>query len=282
MTKTEKEKMIAGELYFAGDPELTADRAFARGQIRLINQAESSELRTQLLKETFGKTGNRLYMEPSIYFDYGYNIKVGENFYANFNSIFLDVSTITIGDNCMFAPNVQLYTATHPLNPVKRNSGLEYAQPITIGDNVWIGGGSIIMPGVTLGNNVVVGAGSVVTKSFPDNVVVAGNPAKIIKRVDGDQSLDLQEVRKKIDKIDQQIAALLEERMNAVTEVGQLKKQADQAILDTDREQKVLKNVSDAIQDPALKEPILDTYQDIMKHSRNYQSSLRKGKHEND
>ncbi|MGG5357456.1 MULTISPECIES: chorismate mutase [unclassified Enterococcus] len=280
MTKTEKEKMIAGELYFANDPELTADRALARGQIRLINQAESSELRMQLLKETFGKTGKHLYMEPSIYFDYGYNISVGENFYANFNSIFLDVSKITIGDNCMFAPNVQLYTATHPLNPDQRNSGQEYAQPITIGDNVWIGGGAIIMPGVTLGNNVVVGAGAVVTKSFPDNVVVAGNPAKIIKKIEEEQpTSELKDVRKKIDSIDQQIAVLLEERMNAVTEVNRLKKQTDKAILDTDREKAVLNNVSDAVQNAALKQPILETYHDIMKHSRNYQSDLRKEKH---
>jgi maltose O-acetyltransferase len=151
--KTEKEKMIAGELYFANDPELVADRMFARSQSQIINQAESAELRSQLLKETFGRTGKKIYMEPVINFDYGYNIFVGENFYANFNCTFLDVSTIEIGDNCMFAPNVQLYTATHPLHPVKRNSGLEYAKPIKIGNNVWLGGGVIVTPGVTLGDN---------------------------------------------------------------------------------------------------------------------------------
>ncbi len=158
--RTEKEKMIAGELYFANDPELVADRQYARSQSTIINQAETAELRSQLLKETFGKTGEKIYMEPTINFDYGYNIRVGENFYANYNCTFLDVSTIEIGDNCMFAPNVQLYTATHPLHPVKRNSGLEYAKPIKIGHNVWLGGGVIVTPGVTLGNNVVVGAGS--------------------------------------------------------------------------------------------------------------------------
>lgn len=141
--------MIAGELYFANDPELVADRMFARSQSQIINQAESAELRSQLLKETFGRTG-KIYMEPVINFDYGYNIFVGR-ILCKFQLYILDVSTIEIGDNCMFAPNVQLYTATHPLHPVKRNSGLEYAKPIKIGNNVWLGGGVIVTPGVTLG-----------------------------------------------------------------------------------------------------------------------------------
>lgn len=223
--KTEKEKMIAGELYFANDPELVADRMFARSQSQIINQAESAELRSQLLKETFGRTGKKIYMEPVINFDYGYNIFVGENFYANFNCTFLDVSTIEIGDNCMFAPNVQLYTATHPLHPVKRNSGLEYAKPIKIGNNVWLGGGVIVTPGVTLGDNVVVGAGSVVTKSFPDNVVIAGNPARIIKTVEEELTEEsLETLRHKIDMIDRELIALLEKRMDTVTKIGQVKK----------------------------------------------------------
>lgn len=164
-------------------------------------------------------------MEPVINFDYGYNIFVGENFYANFNCTFLDVSTIEIGDNCMFAPNVQLYTATHPLHPVKRNSGLEYAKPIKIGNNVWLGGGVIVTPGVTLGDNVVVGAGSVVTKSFPDNVVIAGNPARIIKTVEEELTEEsLETLRHKIDMIDRELVALLEKRMDTVTKIGQVKK----------------------------------------------------------
>ena len=274
--KTEKEKMIAGELYFANDPELVADRMFARSQSQIINQAESAELRSQLLKETFGRTGKKIYMEPVINFDYGYNIFVGENFYANFNCTFLDVSTIEIGDNCMFAPNVQLYTATHPLHPVKRNSGLEYAKPIKIGNNVWLGGGVIVTPGVTLGDNVVVGAGSVVTKSFPDNVVIAGNPARIIKTVEEELTEEsLETLRHKIDMIDRELVALLEKRMDTVTKIGQVKKEGNQAVYDEKREQQVLDKVVSLLKNKGYKETITDTYVDLMKHSREYQNKMK-------
>lgn len=274
--KTEKEKMIAGELYFANDPELVADRMFARSQSQIINQAESAELRSQLLKETFGRTGKKIYMEPVINFDYGYNIFVGENFYANFNCTFLDVSTIEIGDNCMFAPNVQLYTATHPLHPVKRNSGLEYAKPIKIGNNVWLGGGVIVTPGVTLGDNVVVGAGSVVTKSFPDNVVIAGNPARIIKTVEEELTEEsLETLRHKIDMIDRELVVLLEKRMDTVTKIGQVKKEENQAVYDAKREQQVLDKVVSLLKNKGYKETITDTYVDLMKHSREYQNKMK-------
>ena len=274
--KTEKEKMIAGELYFANDPELVADRMFARSQSQIINQAESAELRSQLLKETFGRTGKKIYMEPVINFDYGYNIFVGENFYANFNCTFLDVSTIEIGDNCMFAPNVQLYTATHPLHPVKRNSGLEYAKHIKIGNNVWLGGGVIVTPGVTLGDNVVVGAGSVVTKSFPDNVVIAGNPARIIKTVEEELTEEsLETLRHKIDMIDRELVALLEKRMDTVTKIGQVKKEENQAVYDAKREQQVLDKVVSLLKNKGYKETITDTYVDLMKHSREYQNKMK-------
>ncbi|MDO8028836.1 chorismate mutase [Enterococcus faecium] len=274
--KTEKEKMIAGELYFANDPELVADRMFARSQSQIINQAESAELRSQLLKETFGRTGKKIYMEAVINFDYGYNIFVGENFYANFNCTFLDVSTIEIGDNCMFAPNVQLYTATHPLHPVKRNSGLEYAKPIKIGNNVWLGGGVIVTPGVTLGDNVVVGAGSVVTKSFPDNVVIAGNPARIIKTVEEELTEEsLETLRHKIDMIDRELVALLEKRMDTVTKIGQVKKEENQAVYDAKREQQVLDKVVSLLKNKGYKETITDTYVDLMKHSREYQNKMK-------
>lgn len=274
--KTEKEKMIAGELYFANDPELVADRMFARSQSQIINQAESAELRSQLLKETFGRTGKKIYMEPVINFDYGYNIFVGENFYANFNCTFLDVSTIEMGDNCMFAPNVQLYTATHPLHPVKRNSGLEYAKPIKIGNNVWLGGGVIVTPGVTLGDNVVVGAGSVVTKSFPDNVVIAGNPARIIKTVEEELTEEsLETLRHKIDMIDRELVALLEKRMDTVTKIGQVKKEENQAVYDAKREQQVLDKVVSLLKNKGYKETITDTYVDLMKHSREYQNKMK-------
>lgn len=182
---TEKEKMLAGEMYDPSDSELRTDRLNARKNARLYNETTEQETakRSKLLKEFLGSTGKNIHMEPPIQFDYGYNTYVGENFYANFNSVILDVCTVTIGDNCMLAPNVQIYSATHPIEYAARNSGKEYAKPITIGHNVWIGGGAIINPGVKLGNGVVVASGAVVTKSFPDNVVIGGNPARIIKEI---------------------------------------------------------------------------------------------------
>lgn len=186
MMKTEKEKMLSGELYNAADAELVRDRLNARRLSRLYNQTLETEesLRTELLKELFGSMGQQLYIEPTIRCDYGYNIHVGENFYANFDSVFLDVCEIRIGDNCFIAPGVHIYTATHPLHPIERTSGVEYGKPVQIGHNVWIGGRAVINPGVTIGNNVVIASGAVVTKDVPDNVVVGGNPAKIIKTID--------------------------------------------------------------------------------------------------
>ena len=184
--KTEKEKMLAGELYLASNLELIKERENARRLTRLFNETlenEHSE-RTRLLKELFGSTGKDLYIEPSLRCDYGSNIHVGENFYANFDCVFLDVCEIRIGDNCMIAPGVHIYTATHPLDPMERISGVEYGKPVTIGNNVWIGGRAVINPGITIGNNVVIASGAIVTKDVPDNAVVGGNPAKIIKEID--------------------------------------------------------------------------------------------------
>jgi len=277
---TEKEKMIAGKLYFAGDPELSADRKDARVKLRAINQETDKTKREIFVKEAFGGTKNHVYIEPSISFDYGYNIFVGENFYCNFHNVFLDICPITIGDNCMFGPNVQLYTASHPIEPVKRNSGLELGKPITIGDNVWIGGAAVIVPGVTLGDNVVVAAGSVVTKSFPDNVVVGGNPAQIIKTIEEEPKKDqLTEARKKIDQIDQELVNLLEKRMSAVSEVTAYKAQTKKAVLDTNREQVVLQKIAEAVKDETYRETIVETFKDIMKQSRNYQEG-RLNKHD--
>ncbi|WP_312470125.1 maltose acetyltransferase domain-containing protein [Neobacillus sp.] len=184
--KTEKEKMINGELYMAADTELVKDRENARRLTRLFNYTLETEgaKRTELLKELFGSTGENIYIEPNFRCDYGYNIHVGENFYANFDCVFLDVCEIQIGKNCMVAPGVHIYTATHPLNPVERISGVEFGAPVQIGDNVWIGGRAIINPGVKIGNNVVIASGAVVTKDVPDNVVVGGNPARIIKNIE--------------------------------------------------------------------------------------------------
>lgn len=277
MELTEKEKMIAGKLYFAGDPELVADRKEARLKLRAINQETDKAKREIYVKQTFGGTKNHVYVEPTISFDYGYNIFVGENFYCNFHNVFLDICPITIGDNCMFGPNVQLYTASHPLEPGKRNSGQELGKPITIGDNVWIGGSAVVTPGVTLGNNVVVAAGAVVTKSFPDNVVIGGNPARIIKTIEEENKDDaLTNARKKIDRIDQEIVALLEKRMSAVSEVTAYKAETKKAVLDTSREEAVLQKVSDLVKDEKYRQTIVETFKDIMKQSRNYQEGRLK------
>jgi maltose O-acetyltransferase len=184
--KTEKEKMLNGELYNPSDPQLVKERERARRLTRLYNQTLENEYekRTELLKELFGSTGNNLYIEPNFRCDYGYNIHVGENFYMNFDCVILDVCEVRIGDNCFIGPGVHIYTATHPLHPQERNSGLEYGMPVSIGNNVWIGGRAVINPGVKIGDNVVIAAGAVVTKDVPDQVVVAGNPAKIIKQIE--------------------------------------------------------------------------------------------------
>ncbi|WP_062047146.1 sugar O-acetyltransferase [Bacillus sp. JCM 19034] len=184
--KTEKEKMLAGEMYKPSDSQLLKEREEARRRVRIYNQTIETEIekRTKLLKELLGTAGENIYMEPNIRFDYGYNTHVGENFFANFDCTILDVCEVRIGDNCMLAPRVQIYTATHPIHPTERNSGREYAKPITIGSNVWIGGGAVINPGVTIGDNVVVASGAVVTKDVPNHVVVGGNPAKIIKQIE--------------------------------------------------------------------------------------------------
>lgn len=184
--KTEKQKMLDGELYIAADPELAGDRMRARQLTRFYNQSieTDEDIRMDLLKQLFGKTGENIYIEPTFRCDYGYNIHVGENFYANFDCTILDVCQVTIGDNCMLAPGVHIYTAAHPLDPIERTSGIEFAKPVVIGDNVWVGGRAIINPGVTIGNNAVIASGAVVTKDVPDRAVVGGSPARVIKYID--------------------------------------------------------------------------------------------------
>ncbi|WP_430789015.1 maltose acetyltransferase domain-containing protein [Virgibacillus flavescens] len=185
MKKSEKQKMMDGELYDPSDPDLVEERLNARRLIRKFNQmAETDQDRTKLLKEWFGSTGENLFIESSFKCDYGYNIHVGENFFANFDCVILDVCEVRIGENCAIAPGVHIYTATHPIDAVERISGLEYGKPVTVGDNVWIGGRAVINPGVTIGDNAVIASGAVVTKDVPDCAVVGGNPAKILKYAD--------------------------------------------------------------------------------------------------
>lgn len=181
---TQKELMLNGDYYNSSDKELYEDRINAKKLCKIYNSLEIDDFQTkkEILKKIF-QTEEIPHIEPNFWCDYGYNIKFGKNFYSNHNLVILDVNTVTIGNNVMCGPNVQIYTAGHPINSVERISGIEFGKPIVIGDNVWIGGGSIILPNITIGNNVVIAAGSVVTKNIPDNVVIAGNPAKIIKHL---------------------------------------------------------------------------------------------------
>ncbi len=183
--KSEKQKMLNGENYNAGDEELVKERMKARKAVREFNDIseDEAEKREEKIREIFGQAGKNIYVESHFKCDYGYNISVGDNFYANFDCVFLDVCPIEIGDNCFLAPGVHIYTATHPLDAAERTSGIESAKPVKIGDNVWIGGRAVINPGITIGNNVVVASGSVVVKDIPDNVLVGGCPAKIIKKI---------------------------------------------------------------------------------------------------
>lgn len=182
--KTQKEKMLAGEMYDPSDALLQKEHHRARELTRQLNAQTDQAVRTTLLKRLFGRTGDKIHIEGSIQCDYGANIYVGENFFANFDCVFLDVCPIVIGDNCMLAPGVHIYTATHPLDPIERASGLEYGKPVTIGHNVWIGGRAIINPGVNIGDNAVIASGAVVTKDVPERAVVGGNPARILKVIE--------------------------------------------------------------------------------------------------
>lgn len=181
---TEKELMLAEKLYRTDD-ELRKEAADSRHLIRLFNNTmpEQKDCRTQLLKQLFGKTGEHISIEPPFRCDYGSNTYIGENFYANFDCIILDVAEVHIGKNVLFGPRVCIFTAGHPIDSEIRNIGVEYGKKVIIGDNVWIGGNSVINPGVTIGSNVVIGSGSVVTKDIPDNTVAAGNPCRVIRSV---------------------------------------------------------------------------------------------------
>ena len=184
--KTDKEKMLAGEPYLAFCNELVTERARAKEILFEYNNLHPSEMekRTEILKHFLGATGKQLLIEQPFRCDYGYNIRVGENFYANMGCTILDEALVTFGDNVLLAPNVSIYTAGHAVNVAQRIVGWEYAYPVTVGHNVWIGGNVVILPGVSIGDNSIIGGGSVVTKDIPANVVAAGNPCRIIKEAE--------------------------------------------------------------------------------------------------
>jgi len=177
--------MLAGELYNALDPQLIRERVNARRLTRQYNLSTETELKKRnfILKELLGKYSHGVYIEPDFRCDYGYNIFLGNEVFINFGCIFLDVNTITIGDQTMLGPYVQLYTATHPLDAENRCDGPELGKPITIGSKCWVGGCVIINPGLIIGDNTTIGAGSVVTKDIPPNAFAAGNPCKVIKNL---------------------------------------------------------------------------------------------------
>ncbi|MFF3612931.1 sugar O-acetyltransferase [Streptomyces sp. NPDC002580] len=181
--RTNLERMEAGDLYIADDPEIVhrqrrAVRLAARYQAAHTEDADTAR---PVLAELLGSVGEEVEVRPPLYVDYGSNITIGARTFVNYNLTALDVAAITIGEDCQIGPNVQLLTPTHPLEPGPRRDKLEAAKPITIGDNVWIGGGAIVLPGVTVGDDSVIGAGSVVTKDVPPGVVVVGNPARPVR-----------------------------------------------------------------------------------------------------
>lgn len=167
---------------------LSEERLENKKKIYEFNRCGPEEMQRsqELLKQILGKTGENVWIEAPFHCDYGYNIEVGENFFANYNLVILDVGKVKIGKNVQFAPNVAIYTAGHPVHPDSRNSGYEYGIDITIGDNVWLGGNTVVMPGVHIGNNVVIGGGSVVTKDIPDDVIAVGNPCRVLRKITED------------------------------------------------------------------------------------------------
>lgn len=181
----QKERMLAGLPYKAWMDGLSEERNENKKRIYRYNNLspEQKEEQGKLIREILGRCGESICVEPPFHCDYGSNIEVGNNFFANYNLTILDVGKVMIGENAQIAPNVSIYTAGHPVHPDSRNSGYEYGIGITIGDNVWIGGSSVINPGVHIGNNVVIGSGSVVTKDIPDNAIAAGNPCRVIRYI---------------------------------------------------------------------------------------------------
>lgn len=172
------------EMAYISDNAVMEEQKVCRRILQELNFADRSDFDeiSRIVKKLLGKSENA-FINPPFYCDYGSHIEVGKNFFANYNCTIIDVAKVTIGDNCQMAPNVSIYTAGHPLHPVSRNSLYEYGISVTIGDNVWIGGNTVILPGVHIGDNVVIGAGSVVTKDIPANTIAAGNPCRVLREI---------------------------------------------------------------------------------------------------
>ena len=184
--RTMRERMLAGDLYIADDPQLGEDNIRAQKLAHQFNHSDDRVIRQDILKELLGSIGDNVEIRPPLYCDYGYQIEIGSGTFVNFGVTFLDVAKIRIGEDVQIGPHVQFLTPTHPLDPELRRLKYEAAQPITVGNNVWFGGGAIVLPGVSIGDNTVVGAGAVVTKDLPANVVAVGNPAKVIRHLESD------------------------------------------------------------------------------------------------
>lgn len=189
---TEKEKMLQGKLYHPLDSQLVAERRRARDLFQAFNQSreEESAKRQQIVQELFGQVGERLWIEPPFFCDYGSNISFGNDVFLNFNCVILDPAPVSFGNEVLLGPNVQIYTATHPLDFATRRTGLEQAKPITIGSGVWLGGSVVICPGVTIGDRTVIGAASVVTHNIPAGVLAVGNPCRVIRDLSDENSLE--------------------------------------------------------------------------------------------
>ncbi len=183
---SEFEKMVAGKPYNINTPELVEIRYQTRDKTDAFNQlsARQTEEKNKLIQAIFKQVGNNVHIEKGIRVDYGINTTLGNNVFINYNFVVLDCCPLTIGNNVFIAPNVQIYTAIHPLNPIERNKHIGQAMPITIEDDVWIGGGSIILPGVTIGKGTTIGAGSVVNKSIPAHTVAVGNPCRVVRELE--------------------------------------------------------------------------------------------------
>jgi maltose O-acetyltransferase len=183
--ETEKEKMLAAEMYDATDPQLAAERQRARDLCKSLNKSHDNEqeLRNRIIRELFGSAGDAVWIEPPFYCDYGSNISLGSKVFLNFNCIILDPGAVIIGSNVLLGPSVQIYTATHPMSASERLNYLEFARPVKVGSDVWVGGGAIICPGVRIGTKSVIGAGSVVTHDIPAGVFASGNPCRIIREL---------------------------------------------------------------------------------------------------